>query len=76
MFIYISRHDHLIAFFRMFGAVEYILFSSWCVFVILMQFNIAFFLFSLRSVVFRDEYKKLTQLSRWTEHNDCVTIYS
>lgn len=36
MFIYISRHDHLIAFFRMFGAVEYILFSSWCVFVILM----------------------------------------
>lgn len=34
--LYISRHDHLIAFFRMFGAVEYILFSSWCVFVILM----------------------------------------
>lgn len=36
MFIYILRYDYLIVFFRMFGVVEYILFSSWCVFVILM----------------------------------------
>lgn len=36
VYIYISRHDHLVALFRMFGAVESILFRSWCVFVILM----------------------------------------